>query len=128
MKLHGKRQLDPVSVMPCAFEGEVARRTRKDRQQLSVDAHGAARRGPVRNAELKREFCGFSSVDCNSSSLLFRERCLLMKSNSLPLPVELRRDEEVDVHAVGIMEINCVGEFCELFRSRPGAAPERLRQ
>src|SRR5271156_5144413 len=128
MKLHGKRQLDSVSVMPCPFEGEVARRTREDRQQLSVDAHGAARSGPVRNAELKREFCGFCGLNCQPGSLLFRERCFLTKSNSLPLPVELRRDEEVDINTAGVMEIDRVSEFCELLRSRPSAAPERLRR
>ena len=51
---------------------------------------------------------------------------LLTKREALLRPIELRRDEQVHVHAFVVAPVDAVGELRVFLDARPRAAPERL--
>src|ERR1019366_8394494 len=102
---HWKAQFDAVPVLPGPAQNKIAAGICESRHRTSVHLYAAAFR-PVRNAQSQININRSCRRDRHSGSLLFGERRLLRKAETLLRPVHIRRYIYVDEYGIVIVEID----------------------
>src|SRR6266568_8218869 len=90
---------------------------------MAVQYGGPAVRCPIRDADAERKPDGFRGLDSECRAFFFRKLRLLRQPDTALRPVQLGRDEEIDVYAGVVVEVNGIPELCERLAHRSRAAP-----